>query len=152
MVMSVVGALPILGAATPGPVGTFSAQVPEGQPSPEQTTDNRTGSDGPATSQGTKSPEPSPGSAEIHPGGVDTLTSPQPPADANINDAYVQPTPAVEPPQPGQSSELSKSLPGTGSSLRDLLLLSGLAVTVLALAVLALLYAARRRYSDPLLR
>ena len=75
----------------------------------------------------------------------------EPPADINLSDAYVRPTPAAEP-QPGESNDLPKTLPGTGSSLRDWLLLSGLVVTALALGVLALLYAARRRYNDPLLR
>lgn len=139
MVMSVVGVLPGLSAAAPGPVQPVSAPVDLGQqPSPEQTADIRSSSGGPFAT---------PDSAEIFPGGVAS----QPTADLNISDAYVKPTPAGEP-QPGQSNEFSKSLPGTGPSLRDALLLAGLVVTVLALAVLALLYAARRRFYDPLLR
>jgi hypothetical protein len=140
MVMSVVGVLPILGAAAPAPAGMFDQQFGAAN-SPGQTTDTRTGFD---------NLMPSPGSAEINPGGVDFATS-QPPADAYLNGAYVQPSPAVEP-QPGRSSDLPKALPGTGSGLGDLLLQVGLGVSVLALAVLALLYAARRRYYDPLLR
>lgn len=45
-----------------------------------------------------------------------------------------------------------QGLPGTGSNARDLILLSGLTVTIAAVMILALLYAARRRYYDPLLR
>jgi hypothetical protein len=140
MVMSVVGGLPILGAAAPAPAGTFDQQF-AGAPSPGQTTDNRAGSG---------HLMPSSSGAEVDPGSVDMLAS-QPPADAIINGAYMQPSPAVEPP-PGQSNSLPKSLPGGGSRVSDLLLLVGLVVSVLALAVLALLYAARRRYYDPLLR
>ena len=147
LVMSVVGVLPGLGAAAPVPLGAAQGPVapgqpsPTGQPAPEQTSDNRNNSDAPLAT---------PGSAEIYPGGVDALTS-QPPADLNISGAYVQPTPAVEP-QPGVSNEFQKALPGPGSRLQDQLLLAGLAVTLLAVVVLALLYAARRRFYDPLLR
>jgi len=139
MVMSVVGVLPILGAAVPAPASTFDQLPVAGAPSPEQTSDSRNGQSGPVAS---------PGDAQM---GVEGVTSPEPPADINLNEAYVRPTPAVEP-QPGESNDLPKALPGTGSSLRDWLLLSGVAVTTLALGVLALLYTARRRYNDPLLR
>lgn len=141
MVMSVVGVLPILGAATPAPASTFDQLPVAGAPSPEHTSDSRNGQGGPVAS---------PGDAQIPPG-VEGVTSAEPPADINLSDAYVRPTPAAEP-QPGESNDLPKTLPGTGSSLRDWLLLSGLVVTALALGVLALLYAARRRYNDPLLR
>jgi hypothetical protein len=157
LVMSVVGVLPMVGAAAPGARDTFAAPVavghpsPEGQPSPGQTTDNRTGSDGPAASQGAVIPMQTPEGPAVLPGGQELSQASQPPADMNINGAYVQPTPAVEP-QPGESQDLPKSLPGNDSTLRDALLLGGLIVIVLALAVLALLYAARRRYYDPLLR
>jgi hypothetical protein len=142
LVMIVVGALPMLGTAPLAPATTFDRQFSAGQPSPEQSSDNRPGQSGPSAS---------PGTAEIHPGAVDLVSSPQAPADANINGAYVQPSPAVEP-QPGQSNEFQKGLPGPGAGMRDALLLAGLVVTVLALSALALLYAARRRYYDPLLR
>jgi hypothetical protein len=164
MVMSVVGVLPMVGAAAPAPPSTVEqhpvAAVPSPVvPSPEQTTDNRN------SDSGSKIPLPtlgslvassgdlvsSPGSAQIHPGGVGAVTSPQPPMNTGIDNVYVQTSPALEP-LPGQPNELQKQLPGTGPSLRDALLLGGLIVIVLALAVLALLYAARRRYSDPLLR
>ena len=151
MVMSVVGVLPMVGGAAPGPVDTFSAVVAPGQPSPEQTTDNRTGSGRPPASPAIVIPVATPDGPALQPGGAEITGMSQPPADLNINEAYVHPTPAVEP-QPGQDSDFQKALPGSGSSLSDALLLSGLVVTVLALTVLALLYAARRRYSDPLLR
>ena len=141
MVMSVVGVLPNLGAAAPGPVDTLSAQVSAGQPSAEQTSDNRSGSG---------EQMPSPGSAQVHPDDpAGLVASPEPPAAVNLDNAYV-PSPGVEP-QP-ESNDFPKSLPGPDSGPRDTVLLIGLVVTVLALVVLTLLYAARRRYYDPLLR
>jgi hypothetical protein len=144
MVMSVVGALPILGAAVPGPV-----EFAVGRPTPEQTSDTRGTSGDLVASPATASNAPTPGGPAAEPGRAEVAGSP-PPAAVNIDNAYV-PSPAAED-QSGQSSDLMKALPGSGSSLRDTLLLVGLVVTVLALAVLALLYAARRRFYDPLLR
>jgi hypothetical protein len=165
MVMSVVGMLPMVGAAAPGPLDTLIAPVTIGQPSPAahpspvappspgQTTDNRTGSGDLLASPGILNPIPTPpGGQAVQPGGPELTEASQPPADSTINQAYVQSTPSVEPQPGGQSSDFQKALPGPGSSPRDTLLWVGLVVSVLALAVLALLYAARRRYSDPLLR
>jgi LPXTG-motif cell wall-anchored protein len=150
MVMSVVGVLPGLGAAAPAPASTFDQQLVAGVPTPEQTTDNRNESDRPVA-PGTAVLMPTTGGPAAQPDGAEIAGMSEPPANANINNPYIQPTPAVEP-QPGQSSDFQKSLPGTGSSMPGALLLVGLVVTVLALAVLALLYAARRRFYDPLLR
>ena len=146
MVMSVVGVLPILGTAAPA--STSDQQFMAGAPSPEQTADNR-GSSGDLVPSPGAVDVPTAGAPQVDPGRADLAGSP--PAAVNIDDAYLPPTPAVEP-QPGESNDLLKALPGPGSSPPDSLLLSGLVVTVLALAVLALLYAARRRYEDPLLR
>jgi hypothetical protein len=142
LVMSVVGALPILSAAAPPPADTINAPVAAGQqPSPELTTDARTGeSDVPA----------SPGNAVVHPGpgGVQTLEAP---AGGNIDNAYIAQSAAPEP-QPGQTNEAPKSALGSSNLLGDGILLAGLLVTAIALAVLVLLYAARQRFYDPLLR
>lgn len=150
MVMSVVGMLPILGAAGSAPLLPMGGEVAADQPSPAQTTADRGGVMGPEGTLGEPVGAPTPvdpdeGSQAGNAGVA------QPPADLNINGAYVQPTPAAEP-QPDSSEDLQKSLPGTSSGLGSALLLSGLAVSLLALAVLVLLYAARRRVYDPLLR
>src|SRR3990170_8922370 len=59
MVMSVVGVLPILGAATPAPASTFDQLPVAGAPSPEHTSYSRNGQGGPVAS---------PGDARIPPG------------------------------------------------------------------------------------
>ena len=81
-------------------------------------------------------------------GGVSPFESP---AGENLDNAYLTQQTAA-PQGDGQPKDLGALLPGTGSGVRDLVLLSGIAVTIAALMILALLYAARRRYYDPLLR
>jgi hypothetical protein len=134
MVMSVVGFLPVIGAAG----GGTSALQPVGVPS--QVTD-RSG-DAPA-------PAATGEDSELAPNGkADPIGSP---ASVNMDNAYLTQESAA-PGGAGQADGRPATLPGEGASVSDLVLLSGLAVTVLAGLVLALLYAARRRYSDPLLR
>ena len=152
MVMSVVGVLPSFSAVAPAPASTAEQQPVAAVPTPQRTTDNRTGSGSGTPLASLGDLVSSPGSAQIHPDNPEgVVASPQPPIDTGIDNVYVQATPAVAP-QPGQPNDVHKQLPGTGSSLPGALLLVGLVVTVLALAVLALLYAARRRFYDPLLR
>jgi hypothetical protein len=141
MVMSVVGFLPVIGAASGGPTATDAAQVPvaAGQPTPpmERSTDAH-------------APGATPNTTEPGPDGKVDVSSAESPAD-NLDNAYlVQETAA--PQGDGQPNDLVAPLPGTGSGVRDLVLLAGVAVTIAALVILALLYAARRRYYDPLLR
>jgi hypothetical protein len=155
VVMSVVGALPILGAAgTAAPADNFfPTDAPIAvvdQPTPEQTDQTRTGSAG----------APTPGQVAVRPqgGGVESSAGDQ------LDNAYLQEqTIAPAEQQPGQQpapttgkagsgNDLSGQLPGTHNALRDLILIAGVLVTLVALVVLAVLYAARRRYYDPLLR
>ncbi|MEP7378191.1 MAG: hypothetical protein ABI725_01365 [Chloroflexota bacterium] len=155
LVMSVVGFLPILGAASTAPADTlFTTNAPiavAGQPSPEQASDTRTGP-GAAPSPAQGGIEPPLGVAESTAGG-------------QLDNAYLQPpTSAPEQQQPvaqqtqptsgkaGTGNDLGRQLPGSSNGLRDLILFVGILVTLFALFVLALLYAARRRYYDPLLR
>ncbi|MDL2334962.1 MAG: hypothetical protein QFC55_02885 [Chloroflexota bacterium] len=159
LVMSVVGALPILGAAGTGaPADTFFAAIAPTPVAPGSTSGTRI--DSPSTGPGAA---PTPGQVAVLPpvGGASEST-----ADNNINQAYVPTAAAVPPdgnqintaPEPtsatkaGTDNNLSRPLPGTNSGLRDTILLAGILVTLVALFVLAVLYAARRRYYDPLLR
>lgn len=142
LVMSLVGVLPILGVAAPGALDTSRSEI-GALPSASS-----------ATQTGDRSAidQPSPGNDTAQPGGMNAFTSPEPPANNNINNPYVQPTPALQP-GPGESADLQKSAPGAvGLGLPQLVLLIGLALTTVALAVLVLLYAARQRFYDPLLR
>ena len=158
MVMSVVGALPILSAGAAAPADTiFATNQPvaaAGQPTPERTEATRTG---PAVA-------PSPPQAGVHPpiGGAvestagDTLDNAYLSASPTPGQAEQQPVQqpahsAAPQPQPQPGSDLTKNLPATSSGPNTILLL-GIAVTILALILLALLYTARRRYYDPLLR
>jgi hypothetical protein len=140
MVMSVVGFLPVIGAASGGPEGT-TAQGPVA------------GLDQPTPASGRSADVPAPGAtadtSELGPDGKGGVAGT--PASDNMDNAYLT-SESTAPQEGGQPSDLGISVPGTGSSVRDLVLLSGVAVTLAALVILALLYAARRRYYDPLLR
>ncbi|MEO8625691.1 MAG: hypothetical protein ABI452_03235 [Candidatus Limnocylindrales bacterium] len=155
LVMSVVGALPILGTATTAPGDTFFATnapiAVAGQPSPEGTTGTRTDS-GAAPSPAQGGVQPPLGAAESTAGG-------------QLDNAYLeQPTTAPDQQRPiaqqtqptsgkaGTGDDLGRQLPGASNGLRDIVLLAGIGLTCVALVVLAILYAARRRYYDPLLR
>jgi hypothetical protein len=136
MVMSVVGFLPVIGAANGVPTGPSGIQQPVsvGQPTPAT-----------ERSQGAPAAGPTDGAVDLAPEG------PSSPASGNMDNAYLTQETAA----PGAGNEpdgIATALPGSGPSVRDLVLISGVAVTIAALAILALLYAARRRYSDPLLR
>lgn len=151
LVMSVVGFMPILGAATPAPLDTFSGPVSAaGQPTPASSPAERTNDLGPTATKG-DAPAPTGELNVLPPGGAGSVASP---ASGNMDNAYIESS--SSPPDAesnGRSGQPEKTaLAGSSSSTRDLVLLSGLIVTILALAVLALLYAARRRYFDPLLR
>jgi hypothetical protein len=137
MVMSVVGFLPVIGAANGGPTVTDAAQVPvAGAPTPQEPGDRSTDLPVAPTSQ------------EVDPkGGVGSAESPP---GENLDNAYL--TAETAAPQGGEPSGRGAPLPGSGAGVRDLVLLSGIAVTIAAVMILALLYAARRRYYDPLLR
>lgn len=140
MVMSVVGFLPVIGAANGGPTGTDGLQAPVGvvQPTPE----SAEGRSNDILAPGATSNPTEVGSNGK--GGVNAMGSP---ASDNMDNAYLtQETAAPQDGQPGGT------LPGTGPGVRDLILVSGIAVTIAALMILALLYAAHRRYYDPLLR
>jgi hypothetical protein len=142
MVMSVVGFLPVIGAANGGPTVTdaLSAPVAAGNPTPET---NRN-SDVPAPAA---TGAPTEGGANVGPDGKEGVVSS---AGDNMDNAYL--TQETTGPQDGQPNDFGAQRPGMGPNVRDLVLLSGVAVTIAALAILALLYAARRRYYDPLLR
>ena len=135
LVMSVLGTLPIIGAAVPS-APTFAAlEVDAGL-------GQNTG-----RSNDAPSAESPPSVMAGGPGPTaDALTKP---ADG-IDNVYVQPS-AVPLPEAGKAGTHDEIAP-TGLSARDVLFLAGLAVSVLALVVLSLLYAARRRFTDPLLR
>jgi hypothetical protein len=144
MVMSVVGFLPVIGAAGGGPAGTNLAYAPS------------SGQDGqsvepPMERTGVPVPAPSQEMASMGPDGKVGVSSAESPPSGNMDNAYLtQETGAPE--AGGGPNGFGAAVPGTGSSVRDLVLMSGLAVTLAALLILALLYAARRRYYDPLLR
>jgi hypothetical protein len=141
MVMSVVGFLPVIGATSGSPTVTDSAvqQPVAAGPSLEASEGGRT-NEFPAPGA-TQNPQLGQG------GKADAPAS----AGENLDKAYIsQASPA--PGAGGQPNDIGTALPGTGSNVRDLVLMSGIAVTIAALLILALLYAARRRYYDPLLR
>jgi hypothetical protein len=134
MVMSVVGFLPVIGAANGGPTGSDAVQVPVAAPGDRNDLPGAT-------------PEP----MEVGTDNKGGVSSAESPAGENLDNAYLtQQTAAPE--GGGQPNGLGAALPGSGSGVRDLVLLSGIAVTIAALVILVLLYAARRRYYDPLLR
>ncbi|HUP83679.1 MAG TPA: hypothetical protein VM284_05775 [Candidatus Limnocylindria bacterium] len=146
MVMSVVGFLPSIGAGISGPTGTDALNGPvaaAGNPTPET----------PETGRGTTLPAPvaTPDKSEIS-GGPGHVVAVGSPASNTLDQAYLSEASSA-PEAGGQFDGLAtRDLRGAGASVRDLILLSGLALTVIAILVLALLYAARRRYYDPLLR
>lgn len=133
LVMSVVGFLPIMGGGGPAaaPEDSFALEV---------------AAPGPTTEGQTLAP------SELAPGvgGIESDPSRAIVADNNVNNAYLKatgsPVPAL-----GPVTQAPRA-PDPGLNSRDLLFVGGLAVTVLALMVLALLYGARRRFTDPLLR
>lgn len=138
MVMSVVGFLPVIGAANGGPTGD-GAQAPIAVGNPTPAADRNSDSPAPAATAATE------GSGPDGKGGVSS------PASGNMDNAYLTQETAA----PGAGNEpdgIAQVQPGAGPSVSGLVLLSGIAVTIAALVILALLYAARRRYSDPLLR
>lgn len=144
MVMSVVGFLPVIGAANGGPTATDGQHGPVAgiEQTPQSPADRGTSFPAPVATSST---------AEIAPSGKGGVSSGGSPASGHMDNAYL--TQETAAPGAGNESDgLATALPGAGSSVRDLVLLSGIAVTIAALAILALLYAARRRYSDPLLR
>ena len=155
LVMSVVGGLPMLGAAGAGaPADTLTQRPIAAVPTPGATTDIRVASPSAATApeQGSVPPMVGPVVGSM--------------AGNSLDNAYLQPTAAptqqqLLPPPPqatqpqatsGSAKDLTSPLPGPGTGTRDTLLIAGVAVTILALILLALLYTARRRYYDPLLR
>jgi hypothetical protein len=144
MVMSVVGFLPVLGAAVGTPSGTdvLYGEAGAGQQTPQmpEASANR-GSDVPA-------PVATAGQADVGPDGKEGVSSVESPY-SDLDNAYLQATTVPEGASPPDAMAMR---PGTGPSVRDVVLVSGLSVTIAALIVLALLYAARRRYYDPLLR
>jgi hypothetical protein len=137
MVMSVVGFLPVIGSAA-GPTGLENAPV-AGLPSVAASPGtDRSGGAPSAPIEG----QPAPG------GKADVVGTP---ASDNVDNAYlVQETAGQQ--SDDQPNDMGADLPGQATNIRDLVLLSGVAVTLAALVILALLYAARRRYYDPLLR
>ncbi|MEP7360852.1 MAG: LPXTG cell wall anchor domain-containing protein [Chloroflexota bacterium] len=162
LVMSVVGAMPLLGAvgaAAPldSVVATQQPIAVVGNPTPKST-DTLTGPDAAA---GATPP------SEIYPVGQGSVTALGTAAGDNLDNAYLnQQTSAPELQEPGggvpapQASAaadgsgraISTPLPATSSSTNGALLVAGVVVSLLAALALAALYVARRRYSDPLLR
>jgi hypothetical protein len=148
MVMSVVGVLPALNSAAAPTLAPVNGPVAAGQ-SPESTADNRTG----------QGPAASPGNAQIQPPDSQSVETT---ASENIDHAYLnqktaEPDQQQPLPQPvasgaGDANVLNKDVAGSGTGWPDALTLAGIAVTLLAALVLVLLYSARRRYYDPLLR
>lgn len=140
MVMSVVGFLPVIGAAGGAPEGSPVLGPVAGLGQPTPAADRFSGAPTPAATG-----EP----AEIAPGGKDGVTSS---SSDNVDNAYLTQETAAPEGASGQPDELASKLPGRGMSVSEVVLLSGIAVTVGAVLILVLLYAARRRYYDPLLR
>jgi hypothetical protein len=136
--MSVVGYLPILGGA--GLAGAPVAAPTSGE------NDGLGFEQFPmASDMGDQPPQESFGAGAEDPNRSEVATA----AD-NLDNAYVvpkgSPAPALGPTRQGPS------VSDSGPSSRDLLFIGGIAVSALAVAVLGLLYAARRRFTDALLR
>jgi hypothetical protein len=144
MVMSVVGFLPVLGGANGGPTGGDGVTAPVAAGAPTAQAPLASGRSGQEPPPGTTSE-----GAPLGPDGKVDVTGT--PASDAMDNAYLT-AETAGPEVDGQSNEAPAPLPGTGPNVRDLVLLSGIGVTVAALLILALLYAARRRYYDPLLR
>lgn len=141
LVMSVVGFLPVIGAANGGPEGTAALGPVAGMDQPTPATDRSSDIPAPAATAATEG---------FGPDGKGSVSSAESPASGNMDNAYL--TQESADPEGGPPNDLGAVLPGAGPSVSDLVLLSGIGVTMTALLILALLYAARRRYSDPLLR
>jgi hypothetical protein len=135
MVMSVVGFMPVIGAATGGPTGTQALQ-PVAVASPP--TDRSADAPAPGATADT---------SEIGPDGKGGVMGS---ASGNMDNAYLTQESAA--PEGAGPDGIAEELAGHGASVSELVLLSGVAVTIAAMLILALLYAARRRYYDPLLR
>lgn len=152
LVMSVVGALPIVGAAAPG--SSFEAFATDRNFAAAPTSDTTNGDGNPSV------PPPNPpqtGTGAM----VDPVQTPlqelwadRSPVlalDDPLNNAYVLQSPGVLP-APDQTASREKAAVQTGLGLRQALIYAGLGLVALALVVLALVYAARQRFRDPLLR
>jgi hypothetical protein len=128
LVMSVVGFLPTLGGgAASGPTSDLE-QVVAGAPTPGGQIPLQ-----PTTMAGA----PAEGSSR------DTVAD-------GLSNAYLDEK--TEAPADHAARPPLPAVRETGVDSRDLLFIGGLALSVLALAGLALIYAARRRFTDPLLR
>lgn len=144
MVMSVVGFMPVIGGGA-GPSTNDGSEfgpvagAPSVAVSPPS---DRSGGVPPATEN----------TGSLGPGGKADVTSAETPASDNMDNAYLAQETAGQQSGDQPNDMGGAALPGQGANIRDLVLLSGVAVTLAALVILALLYAARRRYYDPLLR
>ena len=153
LVMSAVGALPLLSAgAAASPTDALQLEqgpVAAGQPPAEATGGSRTQT------------EPPPGEGPVNPVGGAGESS----AGDQLDTAYLRPTAAPEQSQPavaqvpqptsvknGGGNHLTTPLPGTTSTPISGILLAGITLTLVALIAIVALFAARRRYNDPLLR
>jgi hypothetical protein len=134
LVMSVVGVLPIVGAIAPATDMNLAA-APTG--------------DGTRSDANGQPVQPSPPSAGAV--GQDSPMEIQASAGGQLDNAYLQASPGV-PPEPGKIGVRPEAEGASGLGLRDLLTYAGLGLTAAGLLVLVLLYGARRRFSDPLLR
>lgn len=162
LVMSVVGALPNLGAGAAAPADTFYAAVNPPQPSPVLPGNTRTSpeaaqSAGPVLAASSPADNGQggtwPPSADmVYPTAGATLNSVDVPARTTAPGQNNTQPQATAQPQPSGAKEIVTAPPLTSPGGRDMLLIAGIALTLLALMVLALLYTARRRYEDPLLR
>ena len=153
LIMSVVGVLPILGAAgTAAPADTFFAANAPTPGSPEATDGTRITSPSAApVAAGQDTVRPPNGAVASTAGDqLDNTDLEKQTTAPELGPNQQQPLPTTATTSTG--NDLSGQLPGTSNGLRDLILVAGLVVTLFALIVLALLYGARRRYYDPLLR
>lgn len=147
LVMSVVGFLPVLGAAMGTPAGT-NVLVAPGAGGPTVQTPEASSNRGDVSAP---VPAATAGQAGLGAGGKEGVGSVDSLAGDNLDNAYLTGQSAA-PQDGGRPSDQAALRASTGANVRDLVLISGLAVTIAALVILALLYAARRRYYDPLLR
>ena len=138
LVMSVVGVLPILGAATPGAPATTTDMSVGAAPSPDVHRSDTNGMEGPTVAPG----------REL--GDSDGPMNAQGSADSELNNAYVDASPGARP-VPDEAGAPEAATP-SALGVREVLIYAGLSLTAIALVILVLLYAARQRFSDPLLR
>ena len=135
LVMSVVGYLPMLGGAASSAAAPGNEFVqPVGAPVP---TDDRPAVNPPQASDAPAGVDGDPNRAEVS-------------AAENLDNAYLDEK--SSPPAALGPIGQAPSARDPGLNSRDLLLAGGLILSALAIAVLALLYAVRRRFTDPLLR